>query len=157
MATRVETLNGNRDGGLRGKEAVSCATHVAHGVLMQHVLLPACLPPASELCGSPPIVVGPNHSVCFRWNYADKIDAVSNGATVTDRCFYGLCGSFRRAGLPVHEVTPAALSAETLGMRIISSDGVVADIQTSVFSSHIGVARLDASSSCLRKGRATGC
>ena len=77
--------------------------------------------------------------------------------TIMDRCFDRECDSFRRAGLRVHEVTPAVLSAETFGMRIILSHGV-ADIQTSViFSSLIGVARLDASPSCLGKGRATHC
>ena len=45
------------------------------------------------------------------------------GASWTDRCLDGLCGSFRRAGLPVHEVTSAALSAETLSVRIIPSHG----------------------------------
>ena len=36
-------------------------------------------------CG-PPAVLGPIHSVCFRWNCADNFGAVSEGATLTDRC-----------------------------------------------------------------------
>ena len=58
--------------------------------------------------GGPPIVIGANHSAGFRWNNADNFGAVSEGDTLTDRCFDGLCDSFRRAGLPVHEVTSAA-------------------------------------------------
>ena len=41
-----------------------------------------------------------------------------------DQCLDGRCESVRRAGLPVQYTTPAALSAQTLGMRIISSHGV---------------------------------
>ena len=56
----------------------------------------------------------------------------------------------------MHEVTPAALSAEMLGMRIIPSHGVCGHRQA-YFSSQAGVTRFDASSSCLRNGRATDC
>ena len=34
------------------------------------------------------------------------------------------CESYRRSSVSVHEMTPAALSSDTLGMRIISSHGV---------------------------------
>ena len=71
--------------------------------------------------------------------------AVSKGATLTDRCLDGQCDSFRRAGLPVHEVTTDAVSAETLWMRIAPSHGVGRDTD----KSQVGVTRFDASS-CLR-------
>ena len=51
-----------------------------------------------------------------RWNYADNFDAVIKGATLTNRCLDGLCDSFRDAGPPVHEVTPAALSGASHGV-----------------------------------------
>ena len=107
--------------------------------------------------GGPPIATGPNHFVGFRWNHAGNFGAVSEGATLTDRCLDGLCDSFRRAGLPVHEVTPAALAAETFGMRIIPSHGVCGHTHKRIFSSQVDDTRFDASSSCLRKGRATDC
>ena len=69
-----------------------------------------------------PVLLG--HSLGFRWNQAENFGAVSTGATLTDRCFHGLCYSFRRAGLPVHEVTPAALSSKALGMRSNPFQGV---------------------------------
>ena len=84
--------------------------------------LPLSLPVITD--GGPPIVNGPNHSVCFRWNCADTFGAVSKGATLTDQCLDGPRESFRRAGLAVHTITPAALSAETLRMRTIPSHGV---------------------------------
>ena len=92
-----------------GLQQTNCADH------------PLSLPVVTD--GGAAIVVGPNHIVGFRWNYVDNLGAVSTGATLTDRCFQGLCDSFRRTRPPVHEVTPAALSAETLGMSIISSSG----------------------------------
>ena len=49
------------------------------------------------------------------WNYADNYGAVSKGATLADQCLNELRESFRRSGLTVHEVSPAALSSETLG------------------------------------------
>ena len=55
--------------------------------------------------GGPPIVIGPNHFVGFRWNHADNFGAVGEGATLTDECLDGLCESFRPAGLSVHEIT----------------------------------------------------
>ena len=117
---------------------------------------PLSLPVITD-CG-PPIVPGPNHSVGFQWNFADNVDAVSKGATLSDRCFDGLCGSFRQAGLPVHEVTPGALSAEMLGMRVFPSHCVCGHADMRFFNpSQIGVAHLDVSSSCLRKGCATDC
>ena len=102
--------------------------------------------PSGELCGSPlglpaitgggpPIVVGTNRSVGFRWYYADKVGAVSKGATLTARYFDGLCDSFRRVGCPVHEVASAALSAETLGVRIISAHGVCGHTDSRIFIS----------------------
>ena len=51
-----------------------------------------------------PSLLGDNHSVDFRWNYADNFGAVSKSATLTDWCLDWLCGSFRRASLPVHEI-----------------------------------------------------
>ena len=84
--------------------------------------LPLSLPVITD--GGPPIVNGPNHSVCFRWNCEDTFGAVSKGATLTDQCLDGPRESFRRAGLAVHTITPAALSAETLRMRTIPSHGV---------------------------------
>ena len=103
------------------------------------------------------MVVGTNHAVGFRWNYADNFGAVSKGATLTDWYLDGLCDSFRRAGLPLHEVTLAALIAETLGMRIIPSHCVCGHTDKTYFTSQIGIARFDASSSCLRKAPATHC
>ena len=78
--------------------------------------LPLCLPVITD--GGPPIL-GVNHFVGFRWSCADNFGAISKGTILTDRCLDGLNDSFHRASLPVHEVTPAALSTETLGMRII--------------------------------------
>ena len=100
----------------RGAKTVSCATHAARADP------PLSLPVITD--GGPPIVVGPNRSVGFRWNCTDNFGAVSKGAILNDQYFDRLCESFRRSGLPVHEITPAALSAETLGMRIIWSHGV---------------------------------
>ena len=78
-------------------------------------------------------------------------------ASLTGRCLDGLCDSFRRAGLAVHEVIPAALSAEALGMRIIKSSRCLRTCRHAYFSYQVGVARLDTPSSSLRKGRATDC
>ena len=102
---------------------------------------PLTLPVITD--GGPPIVTGTDHFVDFRCNYADYFGAVTNCAILTDQCLDGLCESFRRAGLPVHEITLAALSAETLGVRFIPSQ--------------VGVARFDATSSCLRKDHTTDC
>ena len=57
---------------------------------MEHVLLPACRPPAGELRLPAITDLGPNHSVGFRWNHADNYVAVSEGATLTDGCLDGL-------------------------------------------------------------------
>ena len=38
---------------------------------VKSVGLPVSLPVVTD--GGPPIVVGPNHSVGFRWNYADNL------------------------------------------------------------------------------------
>ena len=130
--------------------------------------MPECRPPAGELCGSLVEFASyhlrwtvhrcwTNHCVGSYWNHADNVGAVSQGATLSDQCLDGLCDSFRRAGLSVHEVTPAALCAETLGMRTIPSHGVLLTHRQACVSSQVGVARFDASSSCLRKGRATDC
>ena len=119
----------NVQGGcLRGAKVVSCATLVAHWVFLKHVLFPACRPPAGGLCGSP---VG---FTSHHWSWtAHRCWADSRGATLTDRCLDGLCNSFRRAGLPVHEITLAALLAETLGMRIIPSHGVCGNTDKRIF------------------------
>ena len=93
--------------------------------------LPLSLPDITD--GRPPNVVGPNHSVGIRWNCADNFGAVSKGATLTDQCLDGLCDSFRRAGLSVLEVAPAALSAETLRMKIILSHGVCGHTDKRIF------------------------
>ena len=129
---------------MRETRVVSCATHVAHQFswsmfFCQHVGLqqancadlPLCLPVITD--GGPPIVSKPNHSVRFLWNYADSFGAVSESATLTDQYLDGPCESFRREGLSVHEVTPAALSAETLGMRIIPSHGVCGQTDKRIF------------------------
>ena len=44
-----------------------------------------------------------------------------------------MCDSFRRAGLPVHKVTPAALSAEMLGLGIIPAHGVCGHTDKRIF------------------------
>ena len=103
---------------------VSCATNAAYGVcwsmfFYQHCGLqqascadvPLRLPVITA--GGPSIVFGPNCAVGFRWNCADNFGAVSEGAILADQCLDGLCESLRRAGLTMHEVTPAALSTET--------------------------------------------
>ena len=83
--------------------------------------------PLGELCGSPseftviidggsPVVVLTNRSVGFRRNHGENFGAVSKCATLADRYLEGLCDSFRRAGLPVHEVTPRCSMD---GVRII--------------------------------------
>ena len=100
--------------------------------------LPLNLPVITDV---PPVVIGPNHSVGFRWNYANSFGAVSKGAILTDRCLDGSCDSFRRAGHTVHEITAAAFSAETLRMRMIPSHGVCGHRQA-YFPSQFGVALL---------------
>ena len=91
------------------------------------------------------------HVWVFAGTTLTTFGAISKGAALTDRCLDGLCDSLRRAGRPVHEVTPAALSAETLGMRIIPSHGVCGHTDKRIFRHCV----FDAPSSCLRKGRAT--
>ena len=83
--------------------------------------------------GGPPIVVGPKRSAGFRWNHADNFGAVCKGATSTDRYLDGLRDSFRPAGLSVHEITPTAFSAKTLGMRIIPSHGACGHTDKRIF------------------------
>ena len=93
--------------------------------------LPLSLPVITG--GGPPIFVGLSHSVGCRNNYADNFEAVSKGAILIDQCFDGLCASFRRSCLTVHEQTPAAFSAGTLGMRIIPSHGVCGHTDKRIF------------------------